>query len=141
MIEDLETRIQETNGHIEVEELPTVNADPYQMRQLFQNLIGNSLKFHGEERPLIRVSSRTSEDRLFYEISVEDNGIGFEEKDAETIFMPFKRLHGRNSAYKGTGIGLSICQRIVERHGGTITAKSNPGKGSTFIVTLPAMGD
>ena len=140
VIEDLEARIQETNGHLEVEELPIVKANPHQMRQLFQNLIGNALKFHGEERPWIKISSR-SEDHVLHRILVEDNGIGFEEKDAGTIFMPFKRLHGRNSTYKGSGIGLSICQRIVERHGGTITAKRNPGKGSTFIVTLPAMGD
>ena len=141
VIDDLEARIQETNGHLEVEELPIVKANSYQMRQLFQNLIGNALKFHGEERPLIKISSRTSEDHFLHRILVEDNGIGFEEKDAGTIFMPFKRLHDRNSTYKGSGIGLSICQRIVERHGGTITAKSAPGKGSTFIIVLPAMRD
>jgi signal transduction histidine kinase len=141
VIEDLEARIQETNGNIEVEELPIVKANPYQMRQLFQNLIGNALKFHGEESPLIKISSRTSEDHVLHRILVEDNGIGFEEKDADTIFMPFKRLHDRNSTYKGSGIGLSICQRIVERHGGTIIAKSTPGKGSTFIITLPARQD
>lgn len=121
-----------------------IDADPLQMRQLLQNLIGNGLKFHRPgEVPIIEVhgqflaDSRTAGyDSARYQILVEDNGIGFDEKYIERIFQPFQRLHGRGD-YEGTGIGLTICHRIVERHGGQISAKSQPGHGSTFIITLP----
>jgi signal transduction histidine kinase len=105
------------------------------MRQLIQNLVGNALKFHGKEKPVVRIYGRPRDGQ--YAIFVEDNGIGFEEKYLDRIFTPFQRLHGRG-VYEGTGIGLAICRKIVDRHGGTITAKSSPGSGSTFIVTLPA---
>jgi signal transduction histidine kinase len=106
------------------------------MRQLFQNLIGNALKFHKpDERPMVHVRSGSDTDSGC-QIVIEDNGIGFEEQYLERIFAPFQRLHGRSSQYEGTGMGLAICQKIVERHGGSITARSEPGKGSTFIVTL-----
>lgn len=145
VVSDLTVRIEQTRGRVEAGELPVIEASPYQIRQLFQNLLNNALKFHGEERPLIRVSGKKANRPLpkvggmnepCIEILVEDNGIGFDEKYLDRIFLPFQRLHGR-SQYEGTGIGLAICRKIVERHGGTITAKSIPGKGSTFIVILP----
>ncbi|MCR4408180.1 MAG: GAF domain-containing protein [Anaerolineae bacterium] len=146
---DLEMRIQEVGGRVEVSELPTIEADPTQMRQLFQNLIGNALKFHKrDEAPLVRVyaeprdSQGCRSDERFsaegcYRIMVEDNGIGFDERYLDRIFQVFQRLHGRDE-YEGSGIGLATCRKIVERHGGSITARSVPGQGATFIVTLPA---
>jgi two-component system sensor kinase FixL len=122
---------------VHVSGLPTVEADPIQMRQLFQNLIGNALKFHKEgEKPHIEVRGR-SLDNGITEIVVADNGIGFDDKYLSRIFIPFQRLHGR-SAYEGTGMGLAICKKIVDRHDGTITARSIPGRGSVFTVTLPS---
>jgi signal transduction histidine kinase len=133
---DLEIRIQETGGRVDLENLPKIEADPMQMRQLLQNLIGNALKFHLPQKPpIVKVGSRQiSDDRA--EIYVADNGIGFDDKNRELIFQPFKRLHGR-SEYEGNGIGLAICKKIAERHGGNITANSTPGEGSTFFVTIP----
>jgi PAS domain S-box-containing protein len=148
VLSDLEVRIQKTGGRVEVGDLPTINADPLQMRQLLQNLIGNALKFHrDEEPPVVKIYGR----KLFgeeqqsagispagdiYQIFVEDNGIGFDEKYLDRIFNVFQRLHSR-SEYEGTGMGLAICRKIVEHHGGSITAKSTLGQGTTFIVTLP----
>ena len=107
------------------------------MTQLFQNLIGNALKFRREEEaPHVKIRSKEVGDT--YEIYVEDNGIGFDEKHLDKIFLPFRRLHGRSSEYEGVGMGLAICKKVVERHGGKITARSQVDKGSTFIVTLPA---
>jgi signal transduction histidine kinase len=140
VIDDLEASILETEGQIEIHDLPTIEADPTQMRQLLQNLIGNALKFHGSEKPVVTIyggpvgGERTLDGQC--EIIIEDNGIGFDEKYLDRIFTPFQRLHGRGT-YEGTGIGLAICRKIVDRHSGSITAKSEPGKGSTFIVTLP----
>ncbi len=135
VLSDLEIRIAKTGGQVHVGILPVISADPTQMRQLFQNLIGNALKFHKEgEKPLIKIQSSTNKQMI--RISVEDNGIGFDEKHLERIFAPFQRLHGR-SEYEGTGMGLAICKKIVERHGGSITAKSTPGKGSLFVIDLP----
>jgi two-component system, NtrC family, sensor kinase len=143
---DLETLLERTGGSVQLENLPTIDADPTQMRQLLQNLIGNALKFRREGTPpTVRVwsealtserksgSTRMAGCRLF----VADNGIGFEEKYLDRIFNPFQRLHGRGE-YEGTGIGLAICRKIAERHGGSITATSDPGQGATFIVTLPS---
>lgn len=139
VLEDLETRIKETDGSIVVDKLPIVTADPLQMRQLFQNLIGNALKFHKEnEHPIVHISSLTNAKsaRLdMHQLQVTDNGIGFDEKYLDRIFSVFQRLHTRD-AFSGTGIGLAVCKKIVERHGGSITAKSKEGKGSTFIMTL-----
>jgi PAS domain S-box-containing protein len=135
VLSDLEVRIKKTGGEVHISDLPTIEADPMQMRQLFQNLIGNALKFHREgEKPSIEVKGRSLGDGIT-ELVVKDNGIGFDEKYLDRIFMPFQRLHER-SAYEGTGMGLAICSKIVERHGGTITATSTQGKGSTFIMTL-----
>jgi PAS domain S-box-containing protein len=137
VLSDLEVRIAKSGGEVRVGELPVIEAEPTQMRQLFQNLLGNGLKFHKEgEKPLVEVSCEAV-DHQTVRIAVEDNGIGFEEQHLDKIFAPFQRLHGRSSSYEGTGMGLAICKKIVERHGGTITATSVPGKGSTFIVTLP----
>jgi signal transduction histidine kinase len=133
---DLEVRVQQSGGSVELDELPTVEADEVQMRQLLQNLIGNALKFRRpEEPPIVRVRAETATNN-HCEISVEDNGIGFDEKYLDRIFTPFQRLHPRGE-YEGTGMGLAVCRRIVERHGGEITARSAPGEGTTFIVTLP----
>lgn len=132
---DLELTIQNTNARLQIGSLPSIEADPDQMRQLFQNLIGNALKYRREdEAPRIRIHG--SVENGVGHISIEDNGIGFDEKYLERIFKPLQRLHSR-SAFEGTGMGLAICRRIVERHGGAITARSTPGVGSTFIVSLP----
>lgn len=145
VLSDLEVLIQQTKGRVEVGELPTISADPLQMRQLFQNLIGNSLKFHQvDEPPCVKISSQIIElqsiadavDTTFYQITVEDNGIGFDLKYLDRIFQVFQRLHNR-SEYEGTGIGLAICRKIVERHKGAIAAESQPGQGAKFMVTLP----
>jgi two-component system, LuxR family, sensor kinase FixL len=145
---DLDDRLTNSGARIEVVSLPTVEADPVQMRQLLQNLIANALKFRQPEvAPLIELSSRylsmTGETGAIEfqpdgvcQISVVDNGIGFDEKYLDRIFNPFQRLHGRGQ-YEGTGIGLAICRRIVERHGGTITARSAPGRGAAFLINLP----
>jgi PAS domain S-box-containing protein len=136
VLSDLEVRIVKTGGEVHVGDLPVISADPTQMRQLFQNLIGNALKFHKPgEKPMVQVRSLSNTDSGC-QIVVEDNGIGFDEQYRERIFAPFQRLHGR-SEYEGTGMGLAICKKIVERHGGSITAKSTPGKGSTFLIMLP----
>jgi PAS domain S-box-containing protein len=136
VLSDLEVRIAMTGGEVHVENLPVISADPTQIRQLFQNLIGNALKFHKPgEKPKVNVRFLPSGDSVC-RIIVEDNGIGFEEEHLEKIFAPFQRLRGRGE-YEGTGMGLAICRKIVERHGGTITAKSAPGEGASFIVRLP----
>jgi two-component system, chemotaxis family, sensor kinase Cph1 len=146
-LSNLEISIQETSGDIRMEDLPVIEAEPTQMTQLFQNLIGNSLKFHRkDEPPVIRIRAKMAHPSKnqprtrqisMWEIRVEDNGIGFDEVHLAKIFRPFERLHGRD-AYIGEGMGLAICRKIVERHGGTITAASAPGKGTTFIIILPA---
>jgi light-regulated signal transduction histidine kinase (bacteriophytochrome) len=134
-LSNLEMSLQQTHASVEIHPLPSVEADSIQMTQLFQNLIGNAIKFAREGvPPQVKVYSLLSDDKS--ELHVEDNGIGFDENYSEQIFAPFERLHGR-AKYEGTGIGLAICRRIVERHGGEISARSSPGKGSTFIVTLP----
>lgn len=146
---DLETRIEEAGGRVEIEELPTIDADPMQMRQLLQNLISNSFKYHRVGiPPVVRIYSESigargpgSGDsgaliRQFCHILVEDNGIGFDEKYLDRIFNVFQRLH-KKGEYEGTGVGLAICRKIVGRHSGTITARSTPGEGTTFVVTLP----
>jgi PAS domain S-box-containing protein len=135
-LSDLEIRLKQTGGKIMLGKLITLDADPSQMRQLFQNLIGNALKFHGDNTPTVKIYGRYEKGQQFYRIYVEDNGIGFDEAYKDKIFLPFERLYGR-SAYEGTGMGLAICRKIVRRHGGDISAKSTPGKGSTFIVRLP----
>ncbi len=139
-LSNLEIMIKEMNARVEVGELPRVWADRVQMMQLFQNLIGNALKFSREgDPPHVKIyAEEVGDAEAAYEIYVEDNGIGFDERYLDKIFLPFQRLHGRSSEFEGVGMGLAICRKIVERHGGKITARSEPGKGSTFIATLPA---
>ena len=138
---DLASSILETGAELELGELPEVRADPIQMVQLLENLVENSLKFHrADVTPIVRISGRltTAEQGAdtLCEIIVEDNGMGFRPDQLDRMFEAFQRLdEGR---YRdGSGVGLAVCRKIVERHGGEITARSTPGKGSTFIVTLP----
>ncbi|MEA5506035.1 PAS domain-containing protein [Halotia wernerae UHCC 0503] len=144
VLSDLEVCIQQSGGCVEVGELPIIKADPLQIHQLLQNLIGNALKFHRPHTPpVVKVysqflnsqSDQISADSEMCQIVVEDNGIGFEEKYIDRIFNIFQRLHGRKE-YEGTGMGLAICRKIVERHHGRITAQSQPGQGAKFIVIL-----
>ena len=162
VLSDLEVRIEKSGATVHVDDLPTIEADPLHMRQLLQNLIGNALKFHEPgAKPVVNITARLvtgganstetallrrrairdkTADERFCELTVQDNGIGFEEKYLDRIFAVFQRLHGRQE-YEGTGIGLAVCRRIVDRHGGSITAKSKPGQGATFIVMLPVEHD
>ena len=142
-IVDLEIPIEEAGAVVRVGDLPTIDGDPLQMRQLLQNLIGNALKYRrDDETAVIDIASAepviTPADASngLCHIAVQDNGIGFEPQYAEQIFRMFERLHGRTE-YLGTGMGLAICRKIVERHGGTITATGTPGVGSTFMIAVP----
>jgi PAS domain S-box-containing protein len=143
VVEDLEGRIILVKGRVEVGELPVIDAEPLQMRQLLQNLIGNALKFRRpEEPPVVKVNAEiipdpTAPEKKLCRLTVSDNCIGFEEKYLDRIFNVFQRLHTRNE-YEGTGMGLAIVRKIALHHGGDITAKSKPGEGSTFIMTVPA---
>lgn len=140
VMQDLEMRLSETGAQVEIGKLPTVKANKSQMRQLFQNLLSNAIKF-SKKTDAPRIEVRSGEAREgFAEILVRDNGIGFDEKYLDRIFKPFQRLNV-SSAYEGTGIGLAICQKIAQSHGGNITARSSPGVGATFIVTLPLVKD
>jgi PAS domain S-box-containing protein len=137
VVGDLETSIEQAGASVTVGELPTLKAEPMQMRQLLQNLLSNALKFRREGVvPSVSISATVDADAGQCELRVADNGIGFDEKYLDRIFNVFQRLHGRGK-YEGTGIGLAICRKIVERHGGCIGARSTPGQGATFIVTLP----
>ncbi len=138
---DLQVSLERSGGQVEAQPLPILPADLTQMRQLFQNLIANALKFHAPGvQPQIKVDWQRlpveAGTRPMAQISIQDNGIGFDEANLGSLFRPFMRLQGRNK-YEGSGMGLTICKKIVERHGGSITAKSQPGVGSTFLVTLP----
>lgn len=136
ILSDLENVITKKKAAISVSQLPVIDALPFQMRQLLQNLITNALKFHRkDESPHIAITSSATP-AGYALITVSDQGIGFEDKNAENIFQPFLRLHTR-AEYEGSGIGLAICRRIMLRHGGWISTRSTPGKGSDFIVTLP----
>ncbi|MEE3715225.1 PAS domain S-box protein [Tumidithrix elongata RA019] len=139
VLSDLEVRIEQTGATVEIDRLPVIDADPMQMRQILQNLIGNALKFQQEGvKPLIQVRSQIFQryGQDWCEIRAIDNGIGFEQKYVDRIFQIFQRLHGRKT-FEGTGIGLAICRKIAERHNGTLTAESEPDRGATFIFTLP----
>lgn len=141
VLSDLEGRIQDKQGKIEITNpLPTIEADSMQFHQLFQNLIGNALKFHQKDKPpVITISSKLLNEKNSQpqcEITIADNGIGFEEKYINKIFSIFQRLHA-HSEYEGSGIGLAICKKIAERHHGTIIVKSTPNVGTTFIISIP----
>jgi signal transduction histidine kinase len=147
-LDDLEIAIAESNAQINIGNLPVIQADSSQLSQLFLNLLSNSLKFRLLDRaPLITITAAVHQPNImqqaicqdWYVITLTDNGIGFAEEYAEKIFTPFQRLHGR-SEYKGTGIGLAVCRRIVERHRGLIYASGEQGVGATFTLILPADG-
>ncbi|APW96510.1 histidine kinase [Halobiforma lacisalsi AJ5] len=146
VLADLEVRIAETGADVTVESLPTVYGDPDQLRQLFQNLIDNALTYDDDGPPEVTVfaelepESESKRDGDAWKISVRDEGIGIDPDDAERIFRVFDRLHTVDE-YSGTGIGLALCQRIVERHDGDIWVDSEPGEGSTFTVRLPATAE
>ena len=131
---NLQAAIEESNAVVTYDELPTVMVDTPQMISLFQNLIDNAIKFRGEEAPRIHISAERKGDEWVF--SIRDNGIGIDPKDSERIFGMFQRLHG-STDYPGTGIGLAICKKIIERHVGRIWVKSKTGKGSTFYFTMP----
>ncbi|MGH2840351.1 MAG: sensor histidine kinase, partial [Solirubrobacteraceae bacterium] len=134
---DLDGLVQQTHGSVTIGALGTVQADPLQMRQLLQNLIANGLKFHRPNvSPTVRVAPVECEQPDCIAFEVSDNGIGFESQYAERIFRVFERLHPRD-VYAGTGIGLALCRRIVERHGGEISAEAKQREGARFTVTLP----
>jgi PAS domain S-box-containing protein len=137
VIANLQMAIEETNAVVTHDRLPSAMADELQLSQVFQNLIGNAIKFHGEERPLVHVSAKQRGREWVF--SVQDNGIGISPEHTDRIFVIFQRLHG-GGEYPGTGIGLAICKKIVERHGGRIWVESQPGKGSTFYFTIPMAG-
>lgn len=133
-LENLKVVIKESEANVTANALPSVMGDPTQLLQLFQNLIGNAIKFRGKEPPRVHVSAtRRAGVWLF---SVKDNGIGIAAEDFERIFLIFQRLHGRGE-YPGTGIGLAVCKRIVERHGGRLWVESKKGEGTTFFFTIP----
>ena len=133
---DLEIMIKKVTGSVEISELPTVDGDSALLRQLFQNIIGNSIKYRKEtEPPIVKIYGRITDSVCH--VFIEDNGIGFDECYSQKIFKPFERLHGRNAPYSGTGMGLAICKKIVIRHGGQIAVNSIQEQGTTFIVTLP----
>ncbi len=137
VVSDLEVSLERSGGRVAVGPLPVIEADPVQMRQLFQNLIGNALKFHQPDRPpVVIVREVPSPDREFCGVAVEDNGIGIEGKYIDRIFGVFQRLHSRDT-FEGSGIGLAICKKIAERHGGSIRVESTPGTGTIFTVSLP----
>jgi len=147
VVSDLEVRIEQTSAQIEIGFLPTIDADAGQMRQLIQNLLSNALKFQAPGiQPQVIISAKILDNaeslagsmpgEELCQLVVRDNGIGFDERYLDRIFQVFQRLHTR-SAYEGTGIGLAVCRKITERHGGSISAKSAEGEGATFIVTLP----
>lgn len=137
---NLEGRIDESAGMVTIHALPAVEGDFNQMVQLFQNLMGNALKFHRKGVPPdVIVQGRTIRTKRgdHCEITVQDSGIGFSPEHCEQVFMPFRRLHGRSENMEGTGIGLALCRKIVERHSGELSAESEPGKGSRFTIILP----
>ena len=132
-IQGLERAIAESNAHVTHDQLPTVMADAAQLSRIFQNLIANAIKYRRDCPPEIHVSAQR--DGSWWRFAVRDNGIGIERTYWERIFLIFQRLHTRHK-YPGTGIGLSVCKRIVERHGGQIWVESQPDEGSTFYFTL-----
>jgi PAS domain S-box-containing protein len=137
-LKNLQAVIAETGAEITCDTMPEVTADPSQMIQLLQNLVGNALKFHGPRCPEVRIGAQRRENG--WEFTVKDNGIGIEPQYFDRIFLIFQRLHTRTQ-YKGTGIGLAVCKKIVERHGGKIWVDSRSGEGSTFHFTIPDTGE
>jgi light-regulated signal transduction histidine kinase (bacteriophytochrome) len=155
VLEDMQPALDESGAQVACGELPAVRADASQLRQLFQNLLGNAIKFRGEDPPRIQISAfpaadsktpassggpasgREGAETGWWSFCIKDNGIGIDPRHADRIFQPFQRLHGRGM-YPGTGIGLALCRRIVERHGGEIHVESEEGRGAAFLWTLQA---
>ena len=149
---DLETAVSERNANITVQPLPTIEGERLQLRQLFQNLLGNALKYYKPGTPLkiaIEASIVAGKDvaeslpghelnKNFHQITVKDNGVGFDQTYSKRIFKIFQRLHGR-SEYPGTGVGLAIVQKVVENHKGYVFAQGEPDNGATFTILLPAV--
>ncbi|MGI9241724.1 MAG: sensor histidine kinase, partial [Verrucomicrobiales bacterium] len=136
-VELLKTAIDESGTSVEIEGmLPAVHGDQGEISQVVQNLLSNAIKYRGEASPVIAVSSAESADGRFWTFSVSDNGIGIPGEHLEEVFQPFRRLHGTGSEYKGSGVGLAICQKVIERHGGAIWVESEEGVGSTFHFTI-----
>jgi signal transduction histidine kinase len=133
---DLEETVKQKVASVEIGDLPSVEGDALQIKDVFKNLLSNALKFTGDEKPRITISSEAIDNGRKYRVTVKDNGIGFDESYLDKIFAPFQRLYSRNR-FEGSGIGLAMCRKILERHGGSITAQSKPNQGSIFIVTLP----
>jgi len=138
VLSNLKIAISETDAEVTADELPVLMADPTQMVQLFQNLIGNAIKFRGEEAPRIHVSAHQEGEAWIF--SVRDNGIGIDPEDHERIFLISQRLPSERSV-SGSGLGLPLCKKIVERHGGRMWLESEKGSGSTFYFTIPAEED
>jgi light-regulated signal transduction histidine kinase (bacteriophytochrome) len=134
---NLKMTIADSGAVVTYNPLPTVAADPSQLVYLFQNLIGNAIKFRGKDISRVHIASEQKGDKWLF--SVADNGIGIEAEFFERIFVIFQRLHARDE-YSGTGIGLSVCKKIIERHGGRLWVESEPGSGSTFYFTIPTKG-
>jgi light-regulated signal transduction histidine kinase (bacteriophytochrome) len=131
---DLQVVLDDHDGELVIESLPTVSGDRSQLRQLFQNLLQNAIKYSGGEPPAVHIGTERSDDEWI--VAVSDEGIGIDPEDQERVFDVFDRLHSREE-FEGTGIGLALCKRIAERHGGGIDVESEPGEGSTFFVRLP----
>ena len=133
-VELLKVAIDESRAKITVGELPTIVANRGEISQLIQNLISNAIKYHGEADPVVEISARELGDH--WEFRIGDNGIGIPQEHLSEVFQPFRRLHGKGSVYKGSGVGLAICQKVIDRHGGRIWVESEVGQGSTFIFTI-----
>ena len=133
MLTSLQTVIKESGAIIHISKLPVINGNAPQIDQLFQNLLGNAIKYRSHQVPVVEVGCQEYEDE--YEFFVKDNGIGFDNRYSDKVFVIFQRLHTKQE-YSGTGIGLAICKRIVERHGGKIRVDAEPGKGSNFYFTI-----
>lgn len=135
VVKDLQAAIEDADAVVTRDELPIVHADATQLSHVFQNLIANAIKFRGEDPPRVHVSAEL--DGNFWRVAIRDNGIGIEPQYADRVFVIFQRLHAHRT-YPGTGIGLAICKKIVERHGGQIWFESEPNAGTTFYFTVPA---
>ncbi|MEW6296823.1 MAG: ATP-binding protein [Thermodesulfobacteriota bacterium] len=133
-LKDFRLALEERGATITYDPLPVVTADGGQLRQVFQNLLSNALKFRGQEPPRVHITARQEDARWVF--AVRDNGIGIDPQFADRIFVIFQRVHDR-ARYPGTGIGLAICKKIIERHGGRIWVESEAGRGVTFYFTLP----
>jgi len=139
VLSNLKVAIEETHTVIEHDPLPVVQGDAVQLTQVFQNLIGNAIKFHGKDSPRIQISAKRENEECWL-FQVKDNGIGIDPKNFPRIFVLFQRLHTRQE-YPGTGMGLAICKKIIERHGGKIWVESKHGEGTTFFFTIPVKSE